>query len=35
MRWSKQEALSLAKVEQKIVNNVWDDWWFKETDQKG
>jgi len=28
-------ALSLAKVRGKIVNNEWDSWWFKETDQIG
>jgi hypothetical protein len=33
MRWSRQGAISLAKVGEKIVNNEWDSWWFKETDQ--
>jgi hypothetical protein len=31
MRWSRPGALSLAKVGEKIVNNEWDSWWFKET----
>ena len=35
MRWSIPGALSLAKVGEKIVNNEWDSWWFKETDQIG
>jgi len=33
--WTRQGALSLAKVGQKIVNKEWDSWWFKETDQIG
>jgi len=33
MRWSIPGALSLAKVGQMIVNQEWDSWWFKETDQ--
>jgi len=28
-----KEDLNLAKVEEKIVNNEREDWWFKETDQ--
>ena len=35
MRWSRQGALSLAKVGEKIVkiNNEWEDWWPKEIAQ--
>jgi hypothetical protein len=33
--WTRPGALSLAKVGEKIVNNEWDSWWFKETDQRG
>jgi hypothetical protein len=33
MRWSIPGALSLAKVGEKIVNNEWDSWWFKEIAQ--
>jgi hypothetical protein len=35
MRWSIPRALSLAKVGEKTVNNEWDSWWFKESDQIG
>jgi hypothetical protein len=35
MRWSRPGALGLAKVGEKIVNNEWDSWWFKETDPIG
>ncbi|MGB6371039.1 MAG: ISLre2 family transposase [Atribacterota bacterium] len=35
MRWTRQGALSLAKVGEKIVNNEWDSWWPKKADPIG
>lgn len=35
MRWGILRALSLAKVGEKILNNEYDSWWFKETNQIG
>ena len=35
MRWTRQGALSLAKVGEKIVNNEWDSWWPREADPIG
>ena len=35
MRWTRQGALSLAKVREKIVNNEWDSWWPKKADPIG
>jgi len=35
MRWTRQGALSLAKIGEKIVNNEWDSWWPIEADPIG
>ncbi|OFW50165.1 MAG: hypothetical protein A2163_05280 [Actinobacteria bacterium RBG_13_35_12] len=35
MRWTRQGALSLAKVGEKIVNNEWDSWWLIKSDPIG
>ena len=34
MSWSEQGAQSLLKIRQTIVNNKWEDWWYKERDKK-
>jgi len=35
MRWTRQGALTLAKIGEKIVNNEWDSWWPIEADLIG
>ena len=32
MRWTRQEALSLAKIGEKLLNNEWENWWPKEAE---
>ena len=34
MSWSEQGAQSLLKIRQTIMNNQWENWWYKERDKK-
>jgi len=32
MRWTRQGALTLAKIGEKLLNNEWENWWPQETE---
>ena len=34
MSWSEDGAQALLKIRQTIINNQWDNWWYRERNKK-